>query len=90
MRTSLVPLRAIVGSSDAIDRDFQGADREFRVLGLELSNDLRFHEFEFASDDFIGGEDKELIALDFSYLGLFSELRADDFGPSVSELVCGL
>ncbi len=54
------------------------------MLGLELSNDLRFHEFEFASDDFIGGEDEELVALYFSYLGLFCELGSDDLFPSVS------
>lgn len=55
-----------------------------------MSNDLRFHEFEFASDNFIGGEDEELVALYFSYLGLFCELWSDDLVPSVSELVCGL
>ncbi len=59
-------------------------------MGVELSNDLRFHEFEFVSDDFIGGEDEELVALYFSYLGLICELGADDLVPSVSELVCGL
>ena len=76
-----------LGSLGAIDANFQGADGEFRVAGLKLSDDLRFAELEFVSDDFVRCEDHELTSNDFTYLGLFCELRADDLGPSDSKLV---
>ena len=79
-----------LGSLGAIDANFQGADGEFRVAGLKLSDGLRFTELEFGSDDLVRCEDHKLSSHDFTYLRLSCELRADDFGPSDSKLVSGL
>lgn len=79
-----------LGSLGAIDANFQGADGEFRVAGLKLSDGLRLAVLEFGSDNLVRCEDHKLASDDFTYLGLSCEVRADDLSPSDSKLVSGL